>query len=656
MIQIQNLSLQRGVKELIKQANVEIYPGHKVGVIGANGCGKSTLFGLLRGELQADVGDCLVPKGWHIVSVAQETPGTERSAIDYAIDGDTRLRQLQAELAEAEIAHDGDKIGHLHDLLAQLGAYDVEARASTILSGLGFKNEQLQLPVSSFSGGWRMRLNLAQALLCDSDLLLLDEPTNHLDLDAVIWLETWIQRYKGTLLLISHDKSFIDACVNTIISFEQQDLISYSGNYSSYERQRAERMRLQASEYEKQERKKAHLNSFITRFKAKASKAKQAQSRMKQLEKMQDILPVHQTSGFQFSFKLPEKLPNPLVRMEEVQVGYADNVILKQVKMNLVPGSRIGLLGKNGAGKSTFIKLLAEELTPLRGEYETSAGLTIGYFAQHQVELLHLQSSAFDHIFRLDKTLTEQQIRDYLGGFGFHGDEALKPVAPMSGGEKARLVLALVVFQKPNLLLLDEPTNHLDMEMRHALTFALQAFEGAMVLVSHDRFLLSSVCDEFYLVDSGAVSTFDGDLDDYKKWLFSSANSNKTNEKLSTGASNSSAAGNDSNSGATPQKAGSEVDRKTRKRMEAEFRHATKQIRDVISKEEKRMENCTQQLTELEVELSDTTLYDAENKNRLTDVLSRQASYKAQLEEAEMLWLDAQEKLEVASTEFEKSL
>ena len=654
MIQIQNLSLQRGVKELIKQANVEIYPGHKVGIIGANGCGKSTLFGLLRGELQADMGACLVPKGWHIVSVAQETPGTERSAIDYAIDGDKRLRELQAQLTEADIAHDGDKIGHLHDLLAQLGAYDVEARAATILSGLGFKNEQLQLPVSSFSGGWRMRLNLAQALLCDSDLLLLDEPTNHLDLDAVIWLESWIQRYKGTLLLISHDKSFIDACVNTIISFEQQNLISYSGNYSSYERQRAERMRLQASEFEKQERKKAHLNSFITRFKAKASKAKQAQSRMKQLEKMQDILPVHQTSGFQFSFKPPEKLPNPLVRMEEVQVGYADNVILKQVKMNLVPGSRIGLLGKNGAGKSTFIKLLAEELRPLQGEYETSAGLTIGYFAQHQVELLHLQSSAYDHVFRLDKTLTEQQIRDYLGGFGFHGDEALKAVAPMSGGEKARLVLALVVFQKPNLLLLDEPTNHLDMEMRHALTFALQAFEGAMVLVSHDRFLLSSVCDEFYLVDSGAVSSFDGDLDDYKKWLFSSISNNKTTDKLSSG--NSPAAANDSNSGNVSQKTTSEVDRKTRKRMEAEFRHATKQFRDAIGKEEKRMDNCTQQLTELELELSDTSLYDAENKIRLTDVLSMQANCKAELEEAEMLWLEAQEQLEQAAVEFEKSL
>jgi ATP-binding cassette subfamily F protein 3 len=656
MIQIQNLSLQRGVKELIKQANVEIYPGHKAAVIGPNGCGKSTLFGLLRGEIQPDMGDCLVPKGWHIVSVAQETPGTDRSAIDYAIDGDARLRQLQADLAKAEMSHNGDKIGHLHDLLAQTGAYDVEARAATILSGLGFKNEQLQLPVSHFSGGWRMRLNLAQALLCDSDLLLLDEPTNHLDLDAVIWLETWIQRYKGTLLLISHDKSFIDACVNNIVSFEQQNLISYSGNYSSYEHQRSERMRLQASEYEKQERKKAHLNSFITRFKAKASKAKQAQSRVKQLEKMQDILPVHQTSGFQFSFKPPEKLPNPLVRMEEVQVGYVDNIILKQVKMNLVPGSRIGLLGKNGAGKSTFIKLLASELQPLRGEYATSAGLTIGYFAQHQVELLHLESSAFEHVFRLDKTQTEQQIRDYLGGFGFRGNDALKSVAPMSGGEKARLVLALVVFQKPNLLLLDEPTNHLDMEMRHSLTFALQAFEGAMVLVSHDRFLLSTVCDEFYLVDAGGVNVFDGDLDDYKKWLFSAAASNKTADKLTTASTNNVTSAIVQHSETSVQKANSDVDKKTRKRMEANFRQTTKQFRDVISTEEKRMETCNQQLSKLETELSDASLYDAENKKRLNEVLSKQAGCKVELEAIELSWLDAQEQLEAAAAEFEKSL
>jgi ATP-binding cassette subfamily F protein 3 len=655
MIQIQNLSLQRGVKELIKQASLEIFPGHKVGVIGKNGCGKSTLFSLLRNEIQADTGDCLVPKGWKIVSVAQETPGTESCAIDYVIDGDTELRQLERELAQAEEHDDGAKMGALHDKLAQIGAYDVSARAATILSGLGFKNEQLSLPVSSFSGGWRMRLNLAQALLCYSDLLLLDEPTNHLDLDAVIWLETWIQRYKGTLLLISHDKSFIDACVNNIVSFEQQDLVYYSGNYSSYEKQRAERLRLQASEFEKQEKKKAHLNSFITRFKAKASKAKQAQSRIKQLEKMQDVLPVMQDSAFQFSFKTPEKLPNPLVRMEEVQVGYSTKIILEKVKMNLVPGSRLGLLGKNGAGKSTFIKLLAQELAPLTGEYETSAGLTIGYFAQHQVELLHLQSSAYDHIFRLDKTQTEQQIRDYLGGFGFHGDEALKAVAPMSGGEKARLVLALVVFQKPNLLLLDEPTNHLDMEMRQALTFALQAFEGAMVLVSHDRYLLSSVCDDFYLVDSGEVSVFNGDLDDYRKWLFSTNAttssgddilSSDKNKAINSGASSSTTAG---------AKVQPEQDKKARKRLEAEFRKKMKPVKDEINKQEKRMDTAQTALSKLEIELSDTSLYEAENKANLTRVLAQQAQYKAELEEAEMLWLDAQEVLELANADFSEA-
>ncbi|MDT0629205.1 ribosomal protection-like ABC-F family protein [Alteromonas sp. W364] len=643
MIQLQNLSLQRGVKELIKQANIEIYPGHKVGVIGKNGCGKSTLFGLLRNEIQADSGDCMVPKAWKIVSVAQETPGTDRKAIDYVIDGDIHLRELQKALEKAEEQHDGSRIGHLHDELAQLGAYDVEARAATILAGLGFENAQLSLPVSSFSGGWRMRLNLAQALLCDSDLLLLDEPTNHLDLDAVIWLETWIQRYKGTLLLISHDKSFIDACVDNIVSFESQALVYYSGNYSSYEKQRIERLRLQASEFEKQEKKKAHLNSFITRFKAKASKAKQAQSRIKQLEKMQEVLPVHQSSAFQFSFKPPEKLPNPLVRMEEVKVGYGEKVILEQVKMNLVPGSRIGLLGKNGAGKSTFIKLLAEEMRPLKGDYETSAGLTIGYFAQHQVELLHLQSSAYDHVFRLDKTQTEQQIRDYLGGFGFHGDEALKAVAPMSGGEKARLVLALVVFQKPNLLLLDEPTNHLDMEMRQALSFALQGFDGAMVLVSHDRYLLSSVCDDFYLVDAGAVSAFDGDLDDYRKWLFSSP----------TMSSVETAEGKDTVSKASNR--APELDKKARKRLEAEFRQSTKPFRDEIAKQERVMENANKALAEIEEKMLDTSLYDAENKAALATILNQQASLKGQVEDAEMLWLEAQEALEEASTQFEQN-
>lgn len=657
MIQLSNLSLQRGIKTLIDSASLEIFPGHKVGIIGANGCGKSTLFSMLRQEIQPDLGDCNVPKHWRIVSVAQETPASDKSALEYVIDGDRWLRKLQQELADLESKHaaigqklthtqnsnsDDDHIGkriaEIHDSLAQAGAYDVEARAAVILAGLGFSNAQLSNPVADFSGGWRMRLNLAQALLCDSDLLLLDEPTNHLDLDAVIWLESWIKSYRGTLLLISHDKSFIDECVNSIISFEQTKLFVYSGNYSSFEKQRAERLRLQASEYEKQERKKAHLNSFITRFKAKASKAKQAQSRVKQLEKMKDLLPVHAQSSFRFEFKQPEKLPNPLVFMEEVKVGYDQTIILDEVKLNLVPGSRIGLLGKNGAGKSTLIKLLSEQLSPLSGEYQTSAGLKIGYFAQHQVELLFLDSNPYEHLFRLDKKLAEQQIRDYLGGFGFGSDDVFKQVNLMSGGEKARLVLALIVYQKPNLLLLDEPTNHLDIEMRHALGYALQMFEGAMVLVSHDRYLLSSVCDDFYLVDAGQVSVFNGDLDDYKKWLFNANSAAK--QAASQGDTHDTPNEMDKNEGHT------QVDRKQQKRIAAELRQKTKPYRDLISKQEKLMEKCNARLSQIETLMADNSLYEAENKAKLTELLSEKTSIDSQLEEAEMSWLDAQETLE----------
>ena len=513
MIKLSNVSLLRGRKMLLEEASAQVFPGHKVALIGSNGCGKSTLFALLRSELSVDAGDCSVPNDWRIVSVAQETPATDRTAIDYVVDGDKHLRNLQAQLAAAEKSGDGVEIGQIHGQLEQAGAYDVEARAATILSGLGFTNVQLSAPVSDFSGGWRMRLNLAQALLCPSDLLLLDEPTNHLDLDAVIWLEKWLQRYAGTLLLISHDKAFIDNTVAQIISVEQQKLITYTGNYSSYETQRAERIRLQNIEYEKQQQKVAHLNSFITRFKAKASKAKQAQSRIKQLEKMETLLPAHMASPFSFSFAPPSALPNPLVQMEKIQLGYDDHIVLQQVKLNLVPGSRIGLLGRNGQGKSTLIKLLAGVHAPKQGIFNTAKGLKIGYFAQHQLETLDANATPLLHLQRIDEKATEQQLRDYLGGFGFNGDEALAPVAPMSGGEKARLVLALIVYQKPNLLLLDEPTNHLDLEMRHALNIALQGFEGAMVLVSHDRFLLSSVCEDFYLVDSGEVEPFKGDLE-----------------------------------------------------------------------------------------------------------------------------------------------
>ena len=648
MIKLSNVSLLRGRKMLLEEASAQVFPGHKVALIGSNGCGKSTLFALLRSELSVDAGDCSVPNDWRIVSVAQETPATDRTAIDYVVDGDKHLRNLQAQLEAAEKSGDGVKIGQIHGQLEQAGAYDVEARAATILSGLGFTNVQLSALVSDFSGGWRMRLNLAQALLCPSDLLLLDEPTNHLDLDAVIWLEKWLQRYAGTLLLISHDKAFIDNTVAQIISVEQQKLITYTGNYSSYETQRAERIRLQNIEYEKQQQKVAHLNSFITRFKAKASKAKQAQSRIKQLEKMETLLPAHMASPFSFSFAPPSALPNPLVQMEKIQLGYDDHIVLQQVKLNLVPGSRIGLLGRNGQGKSTLIKLLAGVHAPKQGIFNTAKGLKIGYFAQHQLETLDANATPLLHLQRIDEKATEQQLRDYLGGFGFNGDEALAPVAPMSGGEKARLVLALIVYQKPNLLLLDEPTNHLDLEMRHALNIALQGFEGAMVLVSHDRFLLSSVCEDFYLVDSGEVEPFKGDLDDYRDWILkqqaaekAKANSDAKNEELQeTGAQSK------------PER---KIDRKEEKRREAEFRQSVAPLKKAIEKHEKAMDKLSAALAEVEASLADTSLYSEDKKAELMSLLDKQTQFKQQLEEEEMAWLDAQEQIELKREEYDNA-
>ena len=629
MIQLSQITFMRGSKVLLDEASAQVFPGHKVALIGSNGCGKSSLFALLRGELTLDAGDASVPGDWRIVSVAQETPAVSRSAIEYVIDGDKVLRNLQQQLAQAEEAGDGEAIAKYHDLLAQAGAYDVEARAATILDGLGFSTAQLSAPVTDFSGGWRMRLNLAQALLCPSDLLLLDEPTNHLDLDAVIWLERWLQRYQGTLLLISHDKAFIDNCVAQIISVEYQKLVTYTGNYSSYETQRAERIRLQDIEYRKQQDKIAHLESFINRFKAKASKAKQAQSRIKQLERMETLLPAHHASQFSFEFKTPTALPNPLVQMEQITLGYDDHIVLQQVKLNLVPGSRIGLLGRNGQGKSTLIKLLAQVHEPKTGVFTTAKGLNVGYFAQHQLETLDPAASALLHLQRLDKIATEQQLRDYLGGFGFHGDEATAPVAPMSGGEKARLVLALIVYQKPNLLLLDEPTNHLDLEMRHALNLALQGFEGAMVLVSHDRFLLSAVCEDFYLVDRGEVAPFDGDLDDYRDWILAQQQEDK------------------------PVSEKPKVDRKAEKRREAEFRQATAPLRKQIQQAEQQMEKLNKSLADVESSLSDTALYEADQKPQLMKLLEEQTSIKNKLDDAEALWLEAQEALEDAKAEYD---
>ena len=648
MIKLSNVSLLRGRKMLLEEASAQVFPGHKVALIGSNGCGKSTLFALLRSELSVDAGDCSVPNDWRIVSVAQETPATDRTAIDYVVDGDKHLRNLQAQLEAAEKSGDGVKIGQIHGQLEQAGAYDVEARAATILSGLGFTNVQLSAPVSDFSGGWRMRLNLAQALLCPSDLLLLDEPTNHLDLDAVIWLEKWLQRYAGTLLLISHDKAFIDNTVALIISVEQQKLITYTGNYSSYETQRAERIRLQNIEYEKQQQKVAHLNSFITRFKAKASKAKQAQSRIKQLEKMETLLPAHMASPFSFSFAPPSALPNPLVQMEKIQLGYDDHIVLQQVKLNLVPGSRIGLLGRNGQGKSTLIKLLAGVHAPKQGVFNTAKGLKIGYFAQHQLETLDANATPLLHLQRIDEKATEQQLRDYLGGFGFNGDEALAPVAPMSGGEKARLVLALIVYQKPNLLLLDEPTNHLDLEMRHALNIALQGFEGAMVLVSHDRFLLSSVCEDFYLVDSGEVEPFKGDLDDYRDWILKQQAAEKAK-------ANSDAKNEEQQETGAQSKPERKLDRKEEKRREAEFRQRVAPLKKAIEKHEKAMEKCGAALAEVEASLADTSLYSEDKKAQLMGLLDKQTQLKQQLEEEEMAWLDAQEQIELKREEYDNA-
>ncbi|WP_100642443.1 ATP-binding cassette domain-containing protein [Alteromonas facilis] len=637
MIKLTEITLMRGSKILLDDASIEIPVGQKVAVIGANGCGKSSLFAALRGDITPEAGELYVQKNWRVVSVAQEVTATDRAALDYVIDGDKNLRQLQQELRHVESldqhAH-GEKVAELHAALEHAGAYSIEARASTILAGLGFSQNQLSSPVSAFSGGWQMRLNLAQALLCPSDLLLLDEPTNHLDLDAVIWLEKWIQSYQGTLLLISHDKAFIDSCADRILSVEQQKLVAYTGNYSAYEKQKAERARLHSLEYSKQQDKIAHLQSFITRFKAKASKAKQAQSRIKQLEKMELLLPAHSHSPFSFAFGTPDKLPNPLISMEKVKVGYDTKVVLSEVKLNLVPGSRIGLLGRNGAGKSTLIKLLAQELTAMSGHYDISAGLHVGYFAQHQLEYLDLEASALTHIQRLDPKATEQSIRDYLGGFNFHGDSALAPVAPFSGGEKARLVLAMIVYQKPNLLLLDEPTNHLDLDMREALNMALQGYEGAMILVSHDRFLLESVCEEYYLVDNGQVALFDGDLEDYRRWL---ADSDKQKNTTTPEQSNG--------------KVVKSVDKKEQKRLEAEFRQRTAPLRKRIQSAEREIASLQQKLDELQHSLSDPEMYEESKKDKLKQVLSQESECKAALADAEETWmmdLDELEQLELA--------
>ncbi|NUU00072.1 ATP-binding cassette domain-containing protein [Herbaspirillum robiniae] len=659
MIRFQQVSLQRGVKPLLENVDLTLNPGDKIGLIGANGAGKSSLFAMLRGELHADQGNVDFPAKWRMAYVAQETPALDRPAIEYAIDGDVHLRQLQAELADAEAqpdgAHDGNRIAELHTALADADAYTVRSRAEQLLLGLGFSLEQMERPVASFSGGWRMRLNLAQALMCPSDLLLLDEPTNHLDLDAIIWLEDWLKRYPGTLLIISHDRDFLDGVVNVIVHIDDRKLKRYSGNYSSFERQRSAQLELMAGMIEKQQRQRAHLQSFIDRFKAKATKARQAQSRMKALSKMEELAPLRAAAEFSFEFREPLSAPNPLLVMEKVNAGYRlegkgsepdeEKIIVRGIDFSLQNGQRIGLLGVNGAGKSTLIKTVAGEIDPLSGTARLGKGLVIGYFAQHQVEMLRHDESPLWHMTRLAPDVREQELRNFLGSFNFNGTMASSSIAPFSGGEKARLALALIVWQRPNLLLLDEPTNHLDLETREALTMALAQFEGTLILVSHDRHLLRATTDQFLIVADGKLQDFDGDLDDYKDWLF------KT--KLAARAEGSDAAAplpSKSAPAAVVADAAPAVDRKEQKRLEAEQRQKISVLKKPIEQRLKRLDEQIAKLnarkSEIDTRLASPDIYDAANKEELKTLITDQAYCAKELDQLENEWLEQQDALE----------
>jgi ATP-binding cassette, subfamily F, member 3 len=528
MLVLTDLTLRRGVKTVLEQAAVTIAPGEKVGLVGRNGAGKSSLFALLAGRLQADRGDCTWPARWCLAEVAQDIPESDESATAFVLQGDSKLMAAQLELAQAEAADDGEAMAHAYQAIADANGYDANARAQAMLLGLGFKSEELDAPVNSFSGGWRMRLQLARALMCPADLMLLDEPTNHLDIDALVWLEAWLKRYTGTLITISHDREFLDAITNVTLHLDNAQLMRYGGNYTAFEEMRAQRMSLQQASYAKQQEKVAHLQRFIDRFKAKASKAKQAQSRVKALERMERLAPVMTSADFQFEFKEPQSLPNPMLALSDMACGYRDEnnhskIIVKGINRSVLAGQRIGILGANGQGKSTLVKTIAGDLKAIAGEITEGRGLSLGYFAQQELDVLVLEDGPLMHMIRLARDRgpqgREQELRDFLGQFRFTGAMVNQAVGSLSGGEKARLVLAMLVWQRPNMLLLDEPTNHLDLQTREALSMALNEFEGAVLLVSHDRALLREVCDEFWLVTAGQVQDFDGDLDDYQRWL-----------------------------------------------------------------------------------------------------------------------------------------
>lgn len=628
LIQFKNITIARGVKVLIEAASLQLHPGHKVGLTGANGAGKSSLFAMLRGELHADKGDLEIPPNWVIGHVAQETPALATPAIQFVLAGDEELSKVELALVEAEAAGEGEAIAELHGRLSEIEGYAAKSRAAELMNGLGFSQADLEKSVSSFSGGWRVRLNLARALMCRSDLLLLDEPTNHLDLDAVIWLESWLKSYRGTLLLISHDRDFLDAIVNHIAHIEFQALTLYKGGYSDFERQRAEKMALQQAMHEKQQRKVAHLHSYIDRFKAQATKARQAQSRIKALERMEMISAAHVDSQFSFNFRPPLSAPEPLLAISDAHVGYADKPILSNVSLTVRPGERFGLLGPNGAGKSTLIKLLAGELESLSGKRTLGKDLNIGYFAQHQLEQLRADESPLQHMQRLDKNATEQTVLNYLGGFDFRGDMARSPCEKFSGGEKSRLALALLIWTRPNLLLLDEPTNHLDLEMRHALTLALQEYEGGVVLISHDRALLRTSCDQFLLVAEGKANIFDGDLDDYSAWVAEQRGKEKAKvvaQAPATGKENSYAQ--------------NKRDRKARIAARRPLVKESEKLEQDIAAWQQEKVACDEQL-------NDPALYEDGDKTALQALLKQQSELTFNIEQAEEQWLAVHEQLE----------
>ncbi|MBT2338170.1 MULTISPECIES: ATP-binding cassette domain-containing protein [Pseudomonas] len=633
MIRLQNLTLQRGPQRLLEDAELTLHAGHKAGLIGANGAGKSSLFALLRGELHPDSGNCLLPADWRIAHMRQEVDTLERLAVDYVLDGDLRLRQVQRDLAAAEAAHDGAAQARLHSELDSADGYTSDARARKLLAGLGFTNEQMDRQVGDFSGGWRMRLNLAQALMCPSDLLLLDEPTNHLDLDAIIWLEDWLKSYPGTLLLISHDRDFLDAVVDHVAHVDQRKLTLYRGGYSAFERARAERLAQQQQAYEKQQAQRAHMESYIARFKAQATKARQAQSRIKALERMEELSAAHVDSPFDFVFRESSKISSPLIDLSDARLGYGDKTVLEKVKLQLTPGARIGLLGPNGAGKSTLIKNLSGDLQPLGGRLTRGENTVVGYFAQHQLDSLDSKASPLLHLQRLAPTEREQVLRDFLGGFDFRGARIDEPVLNFSGGEKARLALALIAWGRPNLLLLDEPTNHLDLEMRLALTMALQEFSGAVLVVSHDRHLLKSTTDNFFLVADGKVEEFDGDLEDYARWL---VDYRQRNAPVSTTPVN-------------PDK----TDKKAQRQAAAALRQQLAPHKREADKLEAELGKLHERLQKIETSLGDSGLYEAARKDELRDLLAEQAKLKVREAELEEAWMQALELLENLQAELE---